>query len=104
MGVLNDLLEKFTKKYVQCFECENPETRIRIKKGDIYLKCKVPRCHACLTLATFRRRKVLLKAACLAHSLSRFCRRCESGLQICVHAHKCGGADALSCRLSITAL
>mmetsp|Transcript_1280 Transcript_1280/g.3851 ORF Transcript_1280/g.3851 Transcript_1280/m.3851 type:complete len:498 (+) Transcript_1280:417-1910(+) len=40
VGVLNDLLEKFTKKYVQCFECENPETRIRIKKGNIYLKCK----------------------------------------------------------------
>lgn len=39
--MLNDLLEKFTKKYVQCFECENPETRIRIKKGNIYLKCKV---------------------------------------------------------------
>lgn len=38
---LNELLESFTKKYVQCHQCGNPETRIRIKKEMIYLKCKV---------------------------------------------------------------
>jgi translation initiation factor 5 len=37
---LNELLESFTKKYVQCHQCGNPETRIRIKKEMIYLKCK----------------------------------------------------------------
>ncbi len=41
VGTLDDLLEKFTKKYVQCFSCGNPETRVRIKKGNIFLKCKV---------------------------------------------------------------
>lgn len=40
VNALNELLEKFTKKYVQCHQCGNPETRIRIRKGDIFLKCK----------------------------------------------------------------
>ncbi len=41
VGKLNELLESFTKKYVQCHQCGNPETRIRIKKENIFLKCKV---------------------------------------------------------------
>ena len=41
VGKLNELLEAFTKKYVQCHQCGNPETRVRIKKENIHLKCKV---------------------------------------------------------------
>lgn len=35
-----DILETFIRKYVQCYSCGNPETRIKIKKEDISLKCK----------------------------------------------------------------
>lgn len=37
---LIQILENFIKKYVQCFDCHNPETVIRIKRENIYLKCK----------------------------------------------------------------
>lgn len=39
-GKLTELLESFIKKYVQCYACGNPETVIKIKKENIYLKCK----------------------------------------------------------------
>jgi translation initiation factor 5 len=38
--VLAELLEKFIKKYVQCYSCGNPETMVKIKKEFITLKCK----------------------------------------------------------------
>ena len=34
------LLQNFIKKYVQCYNCGNPETVVKIKKENIYLKCK----------------------------------------------------------------
>ncbi|GLI62885.1 eukaryotic translation initiation factor 5 [Volvox africanus] len=37
---LSELLEAFIKKYVCCYSCNNPETQIKIKKENIYLKCK----------------------------------------------------------------
>jgi hypothetical protein len=37
---LCELLEAFIKKYVQCYDCGNPETVVKIKKECIYLKCK----------------------------------------------------------------
>ncbi|CAK0738548.1 hypothetical protein CVIRNUC_001058 [Coccomyxa viridis] len=37
---LCELLENFIKKYVQCYNCGNPETVVKIKKESIYLKCK----------------------------------------------------------------
>eukprot|EP00201_Polytomella_parva_P017835 CAMPEP_0175059472 /NCGR_PEP_ID=MMETSP0052_2-20121109/12451_1 /TAXON_ID=51329 ORGANISM="Polytomella parva, Strain SAG 63-3" /NCGR_SAMPLE_ID=MMETSP0052_2 /ASSEMBLY_ACC=CAM_ASM_000194 /LENGTH=295 /DNA_ID=CAMNT_0016325025 /DNA_START=95 /DNA_END=982 /DNA_ORIENTATION=+ len=37
---LSELLEGFIKKYVCCYNCNNPETQIKIKKEDIFLKCK----------------------------------------------------------------
>ena len=33
-------LQNFIKKYVQCYNCSNPETVVKIKKESIYLKCK----------------------------------------------------------------
>ena len=33
-------LQNFIKKYVQCYNCGNPETVVKIKKESIYLKCK----------------------------------------------------------------
>ena len=38
---LDSLLELFIKKYVQCHQCGNPETRIKIRKDMIHLMCKV---------------------------------------------------------------
>jgi translation initiation factor 5 len=38
--VLCEKLEMFIKKYVQCYDCGNPETIVKIKKEFIYLKCK----------------------------------------------------------------
>lgn len=35
---LSELLEVFIKKYVCCYSCNNPETQIKIKKENIYLK------------------------------------------------------------------
>ena len=32
--------QNFIKKYVQCYNCSNPETVVKIKKESIYLKCK----------------------------------------------------------------
>ena len=40
MGKLDELLELFIKKYVQCHQCGNPETRIKIRKDNIHLMCK----------------------------------------------------------------
>ena len=40
MGKLDELLELFIKKYVQCHACGNPETRIKIRKDNIHLMCK----------------------------------------------------------------
>lgn len=37
---LAELLEAFIKKYVQCYSCGNPETVVKIKKENIFLKCK----------------------------------------------------------------
>lgn len=37
---LNELLEGFIKKYVQCAACRNPETTIKVKREIITLKCK----------------------------------------------------------------
>nr|BAU61600.1 eukaryotic translation initiation factor 5 [Gonium pectorale] len=37
---LSELLEAFIKRYVCCYSCNNPETQIKIKKENIYLKCK----------------------------------------------------------------
>ena len=37
---LDALLELFIKKYVQCHQCGNPETRIKIRKDMIHLMCK----------------------------------------------------------------
>ena len=37
---LDSLLELFIKKYVQCHQCGNPETRIKIRKDMIHLMCK----------------------------------------------------------------
>lgn len=39
-GKLTEMLESFIKKYVQCYSCGNPETVVKIKKENIYLKCK----------------------------------------------------------------
>ncbi|KNC82282.1 hypothetical protein SARC_05427 [Sphaeroforma arctica JP610] len=37
---LQDLLDKFIKKYVLCPSCDNPETDVRVsKKGDLKAKC-----------------------------------------------------------------
>lgn len=40
MGKLDELLELFIKKYVQCHQCGNPETRIKIRRDNIHLMCK----------------------------------------------------------------
>ncbi|EFJ39923.1 eukaryotic translation initiation factor 5 [Volvox carteri f. nagariensis] len=40
MRKLSELLEAFIKRYVCCYSCNNPETQIKIKKENIYLKCK----------------------------------------------------------------
>ncbi|RMZ52936.1 hypothetical protein APUTEX25_001055 [Auxenochlorella protothecoides] len=37
---LSELLESFIKKYVQCYSCGNPETVVKIKRENIFLKCK----------------------------------------------------------------
>ena len=37
---LSEILEGFIKKYVQCYSCGNPETVVKIRKDNIYLKCK----------------------------------------------------------------
>lgn len=37
---LSELLEAFIKKYVQCYDCGNPETMVKIKREFITLKCK----------------------------------------------------------------
>ncbi|GLC41065.1 hypothetical protein PLESTB_000947300 [Pleodorina starrii] len=37
---LSELLEAFIKKYVCCYSCNNPETQIKIKRENIFLKCK----------------------------------------------------------------
>ena len=37
---LVELLEQFIKKYVQCYNCGNPETVVKIRKENIFLKCK----------------------------------------------------------------
>ncbi|KAK9917141.1 hypothetical protein WJX75_001258 [Coccomyxa subellipsoidea] len=37
---LCELLETFIKKYVQCYSCGNPETVVKIRKDNIFLKCK----------------------------------------------------------------
>lgn len=37
---LAELLEIFIKKYVQCYSCGNPETVVKIRKENIFLKCK----------------------------------------------------------------
>lgn len=37
---LAEVLESFIKKYVQCYGCGNPETVVKIKRDNIYLKCK----------------------------------------------------------------
>ena len=34
------LVQNFIKKYVQCYNCSNPETVVKIRKENIYLKCK----------------------------------------------------------------
>ena len=39
-GKLLELLEGFIKRYVQCYSCGNPETQVKIKRDNIYLKCK----------------------------------------------------------------
>ena len=33
-------MQNFIKKYVQCYNCGNPETVVKIRKENIYLKCK----------------------------------------------------------------
>ena len=40
VGKLDELLELFIKKYVQCHACGNPETQIKIRKDNIHLMCK----------------------------------------------------------------
>jgi translation initiation factor 5 len=37
---LAEVLESFIKKYVQCYSCGNPETVVKVKKDNIFLKCK----------------------------------------------------------------
>lgn len=37
---LMELLEAFIKKYVQCYDCGNPETVVKIKRDNILLLCK----------------------------------------------------------------
>ena len=37
---LMELLEAFIKKYVQCYDCGNPETIVKIKRESILLVCK----------------------------------------------------------------
>lgn len=39
-NVLMTLIEAFIKKYVQCYDCGNPETVVTIKRENIFLKCK----------------------------------------------------------------
>ncbi|KAK9832811.1 hypothetical protein WJX81_003597 [Elliptochloris bilobata] len=39
-GKLVELLEGFIKKYVQCYSCGNPETVVKVRKENIFLKCK----------------------------------------------------------------
>jgi translation initiation factor 2 beta subunit (eIF-2beta)/eIF-5 len=39
-GRMSEILEGFIKKYVQCYSCGNPETRIKVKKEMISMKCK----------------------------------------------------------------
>jgi translation initiation factor 5 len=34
------LVQSFIKKYVQCYNCGNPETVVKIRKENIFLKCK----------------------------------------------------------------
>lgn len=34
------VLQSFIKKYVQCYKCGNPETVVKIRKENIFLKCK----------------------------------------------------------------
>jgi hypothetical protein len=38
--ILCVFLQNFIKKYVQCYNCGNPETVVKIRKENIYLKCK----------------------------------------------------------------
>ncbi len=33
-------MQTFIKKYVQCYSCGNPETVVKIRKDNIFLKCK----------------------------------------------------------------
>lgn len=40
MLTLCGLVQNFIKKYVQCYNCGNPETVVKIRKENIYLKCK----------------------------------------------------------------
>ncbi|CAG9466152.1 unnamed protein product [Pedinophyceae sp. YPF-701] len=37
---LSEILEKFIKQYVQCYECGNPETVMRVKRDQITMRCK----------------------------------------------------------------
>jgi translation initiation factor 5 len=37
---LSDILELFIKRYVQCYNCGNPETIVKVRKEKITLKCK----------------------------------------------------------------
>lgn len=37
---LSEVLEIFIKKYVQCYNCGNPETVVKVRKECIFLKCK----------------------------------------------------------------
>jgi translation initiation factor 2 beta subunit (eIF-2beta)/eIF-5 len=37
---LSEVLELFIKRYVQCYNCGNPETVVKVRKEKITLKCK----------------------------------------------------------------
>lgn len=37
---LSEILEIFIKKYVQCYNCGNPETVVKVRRECIHLKCK----------------------------------------------------------------
>jgi len=47
---LAELLDSFIKKYVQCHSCGNPETRIKIKRENIYLLCKACGAPSCVDM------------------------------------------------------
>eukprot|EP00803_Ostreobium_quekettii_P005860 evm.model.scf_1269.4 EVM.evm.TU.scf_1269.4 scf_1269:20000-25205(+) len=47
---LAELLDSFIKKYVQCHSCGNPETRIKIKRENIYLLCKACGAASCVDM------------------------------------------------------